>query len=81
MEQLINVILNIYWIGVIVSALLTSGVTLYVLKEEIKESSAFEIIATVIITTFLSWYSVIRIILALYEIFKLSRKEKKVKRQ
>ena len=55
MEQLINVILNIYWIGVIVSALLTSGVTLYVLKEEIKESSAFEIIATVIITTFLSW--------------------------
>lgn len=80
MEQLINVILNIYWIGVIVSALLTSGVTLYVLKEEIKESSAFEIIATVIITTFLSWYSVIRIILALYKIFKLSRKEKKVKR-
>ncbi len=80
MEQLINVILNIYWIGVIVSALLTSGVTLYVLNEEIKESSAFEIIATVIITTFLSWYSVIRIILALYKIFKLSRKEKKVKR-
>ena len=80
MEQLINIVLNIYWIGVIVSALLTSGVTLYVLKEEIKESSAFEIIATVIITTFLSWYSVIRIILALYKIFKLSRKEKKVKR-
>lgn len=80
MEQLINIVLNIYWIGVIVSALLTNGVTLYVLKEEIKESSAFEIIATVIITTFLSWYSVIRIILALYKIFKLSRKEKKVKR-
>lgn len=80
MEQLINIVLNIYWIGVIVSALLTSGVTLYVLKEEIKESSAFEIIATVIITTFFSWYSVIRIILALYKIFKLSRKEKKVKR-
>lgn len=80
MEQLINIVLNIYWIGIIVSALLTSGVTLYVLKEEIKESSAFEIIATVIITTFLSWYSVIRIILALYKIFKLDRKEKKVKR-